>query len=238
VVVTYDQLGFSMRQQEGRDFYDRFASWSRLGRMAWDARSAVDLLAANTTSDSFRPAGGADRLKPYPAVDPNRIYLVGYSVGGMAALHAAAVDGRVRGVAAIASIEPMRSGGNTSVTGGNQRWYDWHGVAPRLGYFGEQSEKREHLLSELPADWDDALALLGCGPGDGQDPVVKDRRAILVAPALDRYHRLPLVEALAESARRMCPSSPTGWLNVSAPLVVNELTSELISPAVYFVAAS
>ena len=55
-----------------------------MGRLVEDARSAVDAL----TKDEL--------------VDPARIYLFGYSLGGTVAMYEAALDSRVKGIVSIA----------------------------------------------------------------------------------------------------------------------------------------
>jgi len=82
-VLAYDQCGFGSRMGELGPFYDRFPQWSQLGRMVADAHDAVDALEKEAN------------------VDPQQIHLFGYSVGGTVALHAAALDPRVKSVVSI-----------------------------------------------------------------------------------------------------------------------------------------
>jgi cephalosporin-C deacetylase-like acetyl esterase len=152
VVLSYDQIGFGSRLQEGSQFYARHPAWSLLGAMVHDAMSAVDLLAFNQTS-GFHPAGQPDALPPYPDVDPSKIFLAGYSVGGAAALYAAALDSRVAGVATVAGWTPYRNDTDASRSGGVRRWWELFATQPRLGYFaGEEAS--------LPVEWDDVLSLV------------------------------------------------------------------------------
>lgn len=53
------------------------------------------------------------------AVD--RIFLAGYSLGGNVALHAAALDARVAGVAAFSAFTPFRTDSNDRPTLGLRR---------------------------------------------------------------------------------------------------------------------
>ena len=64
---------------EWAPFYDRYPNWSRMGRMVEDVSAAVDALQADAQ------------------VDPERIYLFGYAMGGDVALHAAALDPDISG---------------------------------------------------------------------------------------------------------------------------------------------
>ena len=60
-VLAFDQSGFGSRMSETGPFYDRYPHWSQMGRMVEDARAAIDAL----EKDSL--------------VDPQRIYVFGYS---------------------------------------------------------------------------------------------------------------------------------------------------------------
>lgn len=53
-VYTYDQIGFGTRIEEGTLFYDRFAKWSKLGRMVADVRWAIDELSAIEFLDKIK----------------------------------------------------------------------------------------------------------------------------------------------------------------------------------------
>ncbi|NIP97374.1 MAG: alpha/beta hydrolase, partial [Akkermansiaceae bacterium] len=98
-VLAYDQCGFGDRLLEGADFYTRHPHWSKLGRMVFDVRSALDFI-----------HGGPGRVAGEPpALDSKRVILLGYSLGGMVALHAAALDERVTAVASFCGFTPMRS---------------------------------------------------------------------------------------------------------------------------------
>ena len=139
------QVGFATRLRDGgTTFYARHGgSASLFGHMTRDARGAVDLLACLT------PAGRANgtqcgdgenhhgaypsKLARIPAVDPTRIFVAGYSLGGNVALHAAALDSRLAGAAAFAASTPYRGETADKPTGGLRRLYEMHGLLPRLG---------------------------------------------------------------------------------------------------------
>ncbi|MFH1924595.1 MAG: alpha/beta hydrolase, partial [Planctomycetota bacterium] len=89
VVLAYDQCGFGLRLLEGRDFYQNHPKWSRLGRMVHDVSAAVDL---------FVEGKGAAQGE-MPAVRKDQVFVLGYSLGGMVGLYAAALDERIGGVA-------------------------------------------------------------------------------------------------------------------------------------------
>jgi len=180
VVLAFDQVGFGTRQHEGRDFYARQPTWSRLGRMIQDARSAVDVLLANQSEAAFRPSGAVDHLPQFPCVD--RVFLAGYSVGGAVALHAAAEDARVAGVASVSGFEPLRSGAAVRRSGGNRRWFELHATQPQLAWFNGTE-------TDIPYDFDDVIGL------------VKPRPALVYAPLQDRENDATLVRELVHSSQ-------------------------------------
>lgn len=141
VVLAFDQCGFGLRLLEGRDFYKQHPHWSRMGRMVHDVHRAVDFI---TTGE------GATADTP-PPMDPQRIFAVGYAIGGTVGFLAAALDPRITGVASVCGVTPWRGDGDDQPTGGVRRWWQWHALLPRLGLF----HGREH---EIPLDFDDLLA--------------------------------------------------------------------------------
>ncbi len=164
-VLAFDQIGFGSRLHEATNFYQRYPRWSRLGKMVRDVRAAVDLLTLAGQPDGARRP--EDRTKGLPPIDAQRIYLLGYSLGGTVALHATALDSRVAGVACFAGFTPMRSDSDAKPTGGLRRFWQWHALQPQLGLF----QGRE---SELPYDFDDLLRL------------VAPRACLVVSPQHDR----------------------------------------------------
>jgi dienelactone hydrolase len=139
VVLAYDQIGFGTRIEEAEKFYERHPHWSLLGKMVADARSAVDVL-----------------LKQ-PWVDPDRVFVLGYSLGGSVALHAAALDERIAGVVSVAGFTPMRLDTASKGTGGIARYSQWHALLPRLGFFVGQEER-------VPYDYHEVLGLIAPRP--------------------------------------------------------------------------
>ena len=173
VVLTYDQLGTGLRLGEGSQLYARFPRWSRMGAAVFDAMSAVDLLLGGADQ------AGADDALAFPPVDAGRIYLVGYGgLGGPAALFAAAADARVAGVATVCGWSPLRNDTDASRSGGTRRFFERHATLPRLGFF------RGAAQADLPADFDDALAL------------VAPRPALVFQPLQDRMNDAAQVAAV------------------------------------------
>ncbi|WP_135557442.1 alpha/beta fold hydrolase [Paenibacillus cymbidii] len=178
VVLAFDQIGFGGRWEEGERFYERYPNWSRLGKMVRDVQEAVDFLTAEPTFGSMQRQFGVE----VPAIDPQRIYCLGYSLGGAIGLHAAALDERIAGVASFSGFTPMRTDTDVKPTGGIRRLWEWHSLQPRLGlYHGRESE--------LPYDYDDLLTL------------VAPRPCLLVSPLHDREADTADVTACVERVR-------------------------------------
>jgi len=180
-VFACDQLGFGQRLEEGRGFYERYPRWSRLGKMVRDVQGVLDLL--HEGGGRF-PFVVADHFRAELArLDLGRVFCLGYSVGGMVALYAAALDERVAGVASFCGFTPMRTDADRKPTGGLRRLWQWHALQPRLGlYHGRERE--------LPYDFDDVLALIAPRP------------CLIVSPTHDRHADLTDVTACVASARR------------------------------------
>ncbi len=176
-VFAFDQLGFGCRLAEGADFYRRYPRWSKMGRMVADVRDAVDFL----TGTGAAAAGRQETLKP-PALDAKRIFCLGYSLGGMVGLYAAALDERIAGVASFAGWTPMRTDTDAKATGGIRRWWEWYGLLPRLGVFAGREK-------DLPYDMEDVLGMIAPRP------------CLIVSPVHDRYADLGDIRACLEKAR-------------------------------------
>jgi dienelactone hydrolase len=91
-VFAYDMLGFGNRIEEGTRFYDRYPHWSKMGKMVVDVHGAVEM------------------LHNLEGIDPNRIYVAGYSLGATVGLYAAALDERIAGVISVAGFTSLRLG--------------------------------------------------------------------------------------------------------------------------------
>jgi dienelactone hydrolase len=171
-VIAYDQCGFGLRLLEGRDFYKKTPRWSRLGRMVHDVRAAVDFVVEGK---------GATQGKR-PAMDSNQVFALGYSVGGMVALYAGALDERLTGVASFSGFTPLRTDADDRPTGGNQRLWKWHALQPKLGLFAGREQT-------IPYDYHDLLRLIA------------PRRCLVVSPRADRNSTLAEVVASVKLAR-------------------------------------
>ncbi len=163
-VLAYDQCGFGSRASEIGPFYERTPHYSQLGRMVEDARAAIDALEKDAN------------------VDPQRISLFGYTIGGAVALHTAALDSRVKSVVSISGFTPMRTDTADKPDGGLARLSLQRPVAPRLGFFiGHEAQ--------VPYDYDDLLA------------AIAPRPVLVVQPSMDRDATPADVHAAVDRAR-------------------------------------
>jgi len=142
--------------------------------MAHDASAAVDFLVDGT--------GAAQGNMP--AIRKDRVYVLGYSLGGTVALHAAALDERIAGVASFCGFTPLRADTDGKTTGGIRRLWQWHALQPHLGLF----DGRE---AEIPYDFDDVLALIAPRP------------CLVYSPKRDRDADFDEVKASVDRARRV-----------------------------------
>ena len=148
-VLAFDQSGFGSRMSETATFYDRYPNWSQMGRMVEDTRAAIDAL----EKDSM--------------VDAQRVYLFGYSMGGMVGAYTAALDPRVKGLVSICGFTPMRTDTADRGTGGVARYSHERGLIPRLGFFVGHEQ-------QIPYDFQDVLG------------AIAPRPTLVVQPQLDR----------------------------------------------------
>jgi pimeloyl-ACP methyl ester carboxylesterase len=165
-VLAYDQSGFGSRLSETGPFYDRYPQWSHMGRLVEDARSAIDTLSKDAL------------------VDPNRIYLFGYSLGGTVAIYTAALDARVKGIVSIAGFTPMRTDTADRGTGGIARYSDERGMIPRLGFFVGHER-------QIPYDFQDLLGMIAPRP------------VLVMQPQLDRDATPVDVQSAVDEARQV-----------------------------------
>jgi hypothetical protein len=209
VVLTFEQLGFGLRYEEGANFYARHPTWSKLGALVGDVASAVDVLTA--AQGGFVPAGEPDRLPPYPRVDPSKVYLVGYGLGGAVALHAAALDGRVAGVATVSGWAPLRGDTDAPGTpsGGMRRWWEVHATQPRLGWWSAAAPAPPMgRQEELPYDYETCVL-----------PAVRPRPVFVHQPLQDRSNN---ASEVAGACGRLAASGYSA-LRCSTPQGVNAL---------------
>jgi len=163
VVLAFDQIGFGTRAFSAGKFYDRYPNWSLMGKMVSDTRAAIDALVALDVADA------------------SRITLFGYALGAKVGLLTAALDDRVRAVAAVCGFSPFRLETPATGTEGLRHYSHLHGLIPRLGFFIGHQDR-------VPFDYDEVIA------------AIAPRRVLVVAPELDRYAPLANVRRAVEGA--------------------------------------
>ncbi len=165
-VLCYDTIGTGLRIEEASSFYARYPHWSLLGKMVRDAMAALDALEA------------------FPFADLGRVYSLGFGLGAVTSLHAAAFDRRVTGVVSVAGFRPMRLGtapGNSGWAAQLSRTYAW---LPPLGAFAGDEQR-------TPYDYQDLLGLMAPRP------------VLVIAPELDNEHALADVRTCVDQAREV-----------------------------------
>jgi pimeloyl-ACP methyl ester carboxylesterase len=195
-VFAYDQSGFGSRLNETGPFYGRYPHWSHMGRMVEDVRSAMDML----QKDSI--------------VDPNKLYLYGYSIGGTVAIYTAALDSRVKGVVSVSGFTPMRTDTTAKGTGGMARYSNLRDFIPKLGFFvGHESQ--------IPYDFDGLLAMIAPRP------------VFIVQPLLDRDATPADVSEAVKQADKVYTLYGAGEkLSLSEPWDFNRLPDKTVNETV------
>ncbi len=158
IVVGYDQFGFGDQLTSAFGFYEKYPHWSLLGRAVSDVSNVIDYLVE----------GKGIAEEEVPETDPSKIYICGFSYGGMVGLYAAALDQRIAGVASFSGFTPMRTDTDKKPTGGIRRLWEWQHVLPKLGLY----HKKE---SKIPYDYDDVLQMIA------------PRNVLIYAPLSDRF---------------------------------------------------
>jgi dienelactone hydrolase len=201
-VLAYDQSGFGSRLSETGPFYDRYPIWSHLGLLVEDAHAAVDALAKD------------------PSIDPERISLFGYSLGGTVALYEAALDVRVKSVVSIAGFTPMRTDTAGRGDGGVARYSSERDLLPLLGFFiGHESR--------IPYDYQDLLGMIAPRP------------VLVVEPQLDRDATPADVASAVSQAKQVYSLyGAADKLAISEPWDYNRLPNNTLNDAVTWISAT
>lgn len=165
-VFAFDQIGNGSRLQEIQKFYRRYPHWSLLGKTVQDTLAAVDA------------------LRDVTFIDSKKIFVLGYNIGAMAGLHAAALDDRIAGVVSVAGFTPMRLDTVEKGTGGVARWSNWLPLQPRLGAFVGQEAR-------IPYDYHEVLAMIA------------PRLALVVEPKIDPQNTLADVKSCVAEAEKV-----------------------------------
>lgn len=148
-VFAFDLFGFGNRLEDASRFYERYPHWSKLGRMVVDVEAAVTA------------------MLNLEFVDPKRVFVIGYSLGGTVGLFSAALDERITGVVSVAGFTPMRSNTLDRGTEGVKTLSHLHGLLPRLGFFVGNEAR-------IPCDFSEILSCIAPRP------------LLVIAPRLDK----------------------------------------------------
>lgn len=166
-VCLYDQIGFGTRlAEESRLFYERFPHWSKMGRMVADVRWAVDALTENEL------------------IDPERIYVAGYSLGGTVGLYSAALDERIAGMISVCGFTPMRLNVPGKTAEGIYEYSHLHGLLPRLGFFVKNE-------THIPYDFHEILA------------AIAPRPLLVIASSWDQYASFSDIQHCVDEVKKV-----------------------------------
>jgi dienelactone hydrolase len=202
-VYLADQLGFGTRLlDESRLFYDRFPNWSKMGRMVADVRWAVD------------------KLSETEGLDPNRIYVAGYSIGATVGLYSASLDERIKGAVSVCGFSPMRLNTPGKTAEGIYEYSHLHGLMPRLGFFVKNENR-------IPYDFHEILG------------AVAPRPLLVIAPTWDQYASFPDVQHCITEVKKVYDLYQSkDKIEFSAPEDYNHFTDEMKNQVVTWIKAN
>ena len=133
LVVTLDYIGCGTRIGEMEKFYDRYPSWSIMGKTVQDITLAMEA------------------MSQIPTADIKKIYLIGYGTGSLIALHVASLNPSVSGVISIGIEDSLRF----NTRGGNWNallyWTQNPLFLPQLGVFTDYEDRVPYDINELMA---------------------------------------------------------------------------------------
>lgn len=162
-ILAMDMLGYGARIEEGMNFYERYPDWSKLGKMVTDTRAAIDA------------------LESLEFIDQEKIFVVGYALGGTVSLFTAAMDERIAGAAVSSSFTPLRESGANKENEGVLLYSKLYGLLPRLGFFiGNESK--------IPVDYVEIISS------------VAPRPLLIISPKLDRHANFKKVTETVQEA--------------------------------------
>ncbi|MDB4583367.1 alpha/beta hydrolase [Draconibacterium sp.] len=171
-VVMYDQYGFGDHLTNAFGFYEKYPHWSKMGRAVYDVFKVVDFLVD----------GKGITAEPVPETDPSKIYICGFSFGGMVGLYATALDERISGIASFNGFTPMRMDTDVKTTGGIRQYWEWHAIIPKLGLYHQNESK-------IPYDYDDVIKMIA------------PRKCLIYSPEHDRFADIDDIEKCITQAQ-------------------------------------
>jgi dienelactone hydrolase len=135
VCIAPDHLAAGERVAPGGDayntaaFYERHPGWSAVGKAIWDAQRAVD------------------HLVSLPEVDPERVGVIGHSLGGHGAMFAAAFDERLKACVSNCGITTFAGNANRLAWARDQ----WYVYLPALRPFFLTNQRAPFDMHEFAA---------------------------------------------------------------------------------------
>ena len=154
-----------------------------------------------------------------PDVDPDRIYLYGYAMGGMVATLTASLDDRVAGVVTVAGFTPMRTDSDARRTGGVRRYSHLYGWMPRVGAFIGAEDR-------IPVDFQEVLA------------AIAPRPVLVIAPTLDRHATLgEVIHAVRQAQKAYALQGAKVGIELQMPEDENRLTDTMQENAITWLKA-
>jgi pimeloyl-ACP methyl ester carboxylesterase len=148
-----------------------------------------------------------DALQKDARIDPDKIYLFGYGVGGMVALHTAALDPRIKGVVSICGFTPMRTDTADRNTGGIRRFSHERALLPRLGAFSGQEAR-------IPYDYQDLIGAIAPRPVYVFNPIYN--RDATVEDVRDAVARARNVYGLYHASDKLVLDDPWDYFRLSS----------------------
>ena len=133
LVVTFDYIGCGTRIGEIEKFYDRYPSWSIMGKTVQDITLAMEA------------------MSQIPTADIKNIYLIGYGTGSLIALHVASLNPSVSGVISIGIEDSLRFNTRGSNWNALLYWTQNPLFLPQLGVFTDYEERLPYDINELMA---------------------------------------------------------------------------------------
>ena len=125
-----------------------------------------------------------DALTENELIDPERICVAGYSLGGTVGLYSAALDERIAGIISICGFTPMRLNVPGKTAEGIYEYSHLHGLLPRLGFFvGNETH--------IPYDFHELLA------------AIAPRPLLVVAPAWDQYASFSDIQRCVDEVKKV-----------------------------------
>lgn len=195
-VVAFDQFGFGTRVEEAAEFYKRIPGWSKMGRMVDDVRGILD------------------KLDQVPQLDLKNIFILGDALCGTVGMYVAALDDRVKALAALSAFSPYRTSNGRYESIRNISHL--HALIPRLGLYAE-------FPQQTPVDMEEFIACIAPRP------------LMIIAPSLDRYGDSEAIERSVNKARNVYGLyGDESHLQLYQPRDINRMSNKTLTNIITF----